>query len=228
MKHEHISGSSEVDEFIYLCFDHIRPADKRKFLNSFRHQSSQPDQMKHVFRELILGAYLCSAGLNARHDCAIDDKTPDWCIFDDECNLLGIVELMSFHVDRTTEDKIQANLRFGKAPAIWRDANKNNVCRLYQRIEGKVQKYSGLVNQLDIAYAIAVFSDFLAAIDVEDDLNSCLFGQESGLFGLYPKVSGVLHFEEHGGSYQFRYVRNPRAFRTLDFSDGWFGSHHCD
>jgi len=83
-----------------------------------------------------------------------------------------------------------------------------NDDRLYQRIREKALVYKTLAEKHCVAYVIAAFSNFLAAVRI-DELHSCLFHRETGLFGLYPTVSGVLFFEETSGRYHFKYMPNP-------------------
>jgi len=46
--------------------------------------------------------------------------------------------------------------------------------------------------------------------------------KESGLFELYPELSGVLYFQEFSGSYHFEYESNLNAVRKLNIPNGIF------
>jgi hypothetical protein len=78
------------------------------------------------------------------------------------------------------------------------------------------------VRDLGVPYIVAVFGEFRAAIDFEEEVCPCLFDEEFGLFRMYPDVSGVLYFEETSGRYLFRYAHNPNALRAFDLPSGVF------
>jgi hypothetical protein len=200
---------------IYHCFEHISEEDEQKFVRKFREQPDDSDQIMHTYRELVLGAYLCSSSFRASYDHKVHTKTPDWCILDEKSAVVGIVELMNFHIDKATENEIEEQLRARGLASVWRDKNKNNVDRLYHRIWHKAQTYKALIEELEVPYVVAVFGDFRVAVDW-DDLYPCLFDEDSGLLEMYPEVSGVLYFEEISGQFLFDYVDNPNALRATD------------
>jgi hypothetical protein len=175
----------------------------------------------HTFRELVLGAYLISGGFSARYEYSVGAQTPDWCIMNDQGTIIGVVELVNFHVDKATEDEIDRQWKDESIAAVWRDANKSNVERLYHCIWRKAQVYLRLVEKLTVPYVIAVFADLRAALDLEE-VRTCLFNDGSGIFEMYPEVSGLLYFEERGGQYQFRYIHNSLALHSMDLPNGTF------
>jgi len=203
MKYGQIAGNKHINALIYRCFEYIGEEDKQKFVKEFREQPDDSDQIMHTFRELVLGAYLGSSGFKVRHDYAIDTQTPDWCILDKKSVVMGIVELTNLHIDKATEDEIEAQLHARGVAWVWRDENKDNVDRLYHCIWHKAQVYGALVEELGVPYVVAVFGEFQAAIDFEEEVCPCLFDKEFGLFEMYPQVSGVLYFEESSGRYLF-------------------------
>lgn len=222
MKYGQIAGNSSINAMIYHCFECICEDDERKFVKKFREQPSDSDQIMHTFRELILGAYLSSRGFRARHDYVANDKTPDWSILDADGAITGIVELTNFHIDKTTENEIEGQMRArGIAATYWRDQNKDNVDRLYRVIWRKAEKYSSLAEELQTPYVVSVFGEFEAAVDFEE-VCLCLFDEKTGLFGMYPELSGVLYFEEGSGQYSFNYAGNPNALRTIELPVGIF------
>lgn len=222
MKYGQIAGNRRINALIYRCFEHIREEDERKFVKKFREQPHDSNEVMHTFRELVLGAYLCSRGFGARYQYVIDEHTPDWSILDEESELSGIVELTSFHIDKATENEIEEQLRARGVGWAWRDANKDNVDRLYHSLWYKAQVYQDLVRDLGVPYIVAVFGEFRAAIDFEEEVCPCLLDEEFGLFRMYPDVSGVLYFEETSGRYLFRYTHNPNALRVFNLLSGVF------
>lgn len=214
MKYGQIAGNSRINTFIYRCFEHIREEDERKFVRKFREQPQDSHEIMHTFRELVLGAFLCSRGLRAHYEHVVDSRTPDWSILDGRSKPGAIVELTSFHIDKATETEIEEQLRAEGLACVWRDADRDNVDRLYHSIWHKAQVYRALVQELGIPYIVAVFGEFRAAVD-EEEVRLCLLEDEFGLFEMYPEVSGVLYFEEKSGHYLFSYIHNPGALFGL-------------
>ena len=54
----------------------------------------------HTFRGLVLGTYFSSIGFTVKYDYGVDDKTPDWYILDDKLEVISIVELASFNIEK--------------------------------------------------------------------------------------------------------------------------------
>jgi hypothetical protein len=225
MKYGQIAGNRRINEFIYFCFQYISEEDKRKFVKKFRHQPKESVEIMHTFRELILGAYLCSLCKRAKYECIVSNRTPDWSIFDIDSNLCAIVELTNFHLDHVTEREVEEQSRCRGIANIWRDAHKNNRNRLYQAILNKAGQYKSLIQEMQLPYVIAVFGEFYATIDFEE-VCYCLNDKESGLFNMYPELSGVLYLEERHGSYFFNYENNPSALRRFDLPNT--DSFHLD
>jgi len=219
MKYGQIAGSKRVNAAIYLCFNLLKEQDQRRFVRKFHEQPHNSAQVMHTFRELILGAYLCSFNVQVTYELKVEGKAPDWGILDCTEKLSGIVELVNFHIDQQTEKEIEEQLNNGGiSRAYWRDGNKDNVQRLYSSMRRKIVEYSNLVKKLKVPYVIAVFPDFFSSIDFEEVLQ-CV-ESESGLFMQYQELSGVLFFEEHAGVYYFRYASNPNAVLKITLADG--------
>jgi len=217
MKYGQIAGNKSINDTIYRCFGCVCGEDERRFVSKFRQQPHNEAQILHTYRELVLGAYLASKGLKVRYGYKVDTKTPDWAILDDKSMLMGIIELVNFHTDRETENAIEVQLQ---SEGHWDGCLNDNHYRLYGAIQRKATIYKPLVEKRRIPYVIAVFGDFLAAI-TRDEIERCLFCEESGLFGVYPVISGLLYFE-HSGSYEFHYIWNPRCLHSISLPDGVF------
>ncbi len=219
MKYGQIAESKKINYAIYQCFEHLCCEDQQRFVKKFREQPHDSDQIMHTFRELILGAYLSSCGFKVRHEYSVESKTPDWCILDNRSAVIGIVDLVNFHIDAITESDIAKQIQTKGIIAVWRNQNKNNDERLYYCIWDKMQKYQALTEKLRAPYIIAIFPDFYSATDFEE-VCACLYHSEFGLFQMYQDVSGVLYFEENAGQYLFRYEQNPNALRKIDLPNG--------
>ena len=220
MKYGQIAESKKINYAIYRYFEHLCEEDQQRFVKKFREQPHDSDQIMHTFRELILGAYLSSRGFPVRHEYLVEGKTPDWCILDNRSAMVGIVELVNFHIDAVTESEIAKQIQAKSIIAVyWRDGNKNNVERLYYCIWDKMQKYQALIEKLRVPYIVGIFLDFKVVVDLEE-LRGCLYRNGTGLFQMYGYVSGVLYFEENAGQYLFRYEQNPDAQRKVELPSG--------
>lgn len=212
-----ISSNRSVNATIYRCFEYICKEDIPTFLRNFKDQPGDSEQVMHTFRELILGAYLCSQGFKARYEQSIDGKTPDWVIVENS-RFQAVLELTNFHMDRETENAIK---RKGEARQIWVGWMKPNNERLYQRLQEKADAYERIVVEKNIPYIIAVFGDFFAALGI-DEVREVVFKDYGGLFNDRISLTGVLFFHESSGRYDFEYIKNPEAQIGLELPNGSF------
>jgi hypothetical protein len=219
MKYGQIAGSKVINYAIYRCFDYLCEEDQQRFVKKFHEQPHGSEQRLHTFRELILGAYLSSRGFRVRNEYSVEGKTPDWCIVDKRLVVVGIAELVNFHIDAITESYIAKQLKAKGIAVYWQDENKNNVERLYYCIWDKMQKYKAITEKLNVPYIVGVFLDFKVVMDIEE-LHACLYPNDTGLFHMYRHVSGVLYFTKNMGQYSFRYEQNPYALIEFDMPDG--------
>jgi hypothetical protein len=176
----------------------------------------------HTLRELILGAFLSKNGFCVRSDFRTESTTPDWCILNDRGDPQCIVELVNFHADAQTSADIVRQI---EEKGIWCSFVRPNTERLYYAIWDKASKYKDVAAKNKLGYIVSVFGEFDANVE-EEELDECLLDKETGLFKLYPEVSGVLFFEESGGSYLFSYNANEYANRTMNIRGGWFYKNH--
>jgi hypothetical protein len=217
MKYGQIAEGSRVNAAIYRCFGYLEENEARKFVRRFRDQPHDRVQVMHTFRELILGTFLAVHGLRVHYDTKIESKTPDWCILDETASPYCIVELVNFNPSAETSQDVVRQIQ---AKGIWCNWVKPNTERLHGVISEKAARYGALADRHGLCYVVAVFGDFVACVEPEE-LDECLLTAETGLFELYPEVSGVVFFEESGGSYHFRYWPNPHASRAMDVPTGW-------
>lgn len=179
-KYGQIAPSQAINTLIYSCFEGLDKSTQLKFVKLFRQQPRDQDQIMHTLRELILGAYLHRAGFQVRYAQRLRGKTPDWLLVNEQAMPLAIVELVNIHIDRQTETAIQIQSQTRPAVVVyWRDGNVDNIERLRYRLQEKAQVYQDLVTELDLAYIIAVFGEFKAALDMED-IVACLNGERTG------------------------------------------------
>lgn len=213
MKYGMLAENEHVDALIHRCFEYINEEDVRKFTKKFRDQPHDSDEIMNTIRELLLGAYLCSQGFNARYECAIEGQTPDWSVFDQGpgSTPVAIVELTNFHIDKATQIDIEKQKNAKRIAVYWRDGNKDNSIRLYDSISEKALKYKNLAVERKIPLIVAIFSDIHTIVDLEE-LHPILFTEDQGVFITYPWVSGILFFEQTEGElYSFSYISNPKS-----------------
>jgi hypothetical protein len=175
----------------------------------------------HIFRELILGAYLGYNNLKIRYEFNINGQTPDWSVVTNNSKSDCIIELLNFHIDKATEKQIKVHKEKSQMVFFWRDQNKDNLDRLHQYILLKIQKYRKLASELKIPYIISLFIDFIITVDI-DEVKECIFEKGINLFKNYPEVSGLLCFRESNGKYIFKYLQNQYALNKVEIADGIF------
>jgi hypothetical protein len=211
--------NQNIDSKIKECFEYLSRDDVCKFSKKFNEQPHGGEQVMHTFKELILGAFLASNGLSARYDYRINGKTPDWCILGHKLSILGIIELINFHIDKATENSMDCKLAKNM---IWCDWVKPNNDRLFQKITEKADRYDEIINRRKLPYVVSITGNIKACLEIEE-IHECLFMDHGGLFNLRTGLSGVLFFEEsYGGRYTFKYIRNPNASVEIDLPSGDF------
>lgn len=217
LKYGIIAKNGKVNNAIYRCFKIICEDDERKFMKNFREHDDT--QIMHTFRELLLGAFLKSNGLNVTYDYRIEDKKPDWCILNVSSDIIGIVELINFHIDKITENAIIKKHKTGEPFCAWIPTNNK---RLYSSLQEKADKYKHIAQKKKIPYVVALFCTNSACLDA-DEINECLFKDYNG--GIYKHCdffSGLLYFEESAGEYNFHYIQNPNAKYAIELPSGKF------
>src|SRR5262249_52785108 len=93
--------------------------------------------------------------------------------------------------------------------------------RLYDRIQDKCVVYKDTAESEGVPYVIGLYGDFDADVQLEE-VQECLYDQETGLFNSYPEVSGVLFFNDNFIIYLFVYLLNHRAKRPYNLPNGIF------
>jgi hypothetical protein len=219
MKYGQIAGSKAINETIDYCFQFLSETETLKFVRMFNELPHDQVQIMHTFRELILGAFLSQNHYKVMYEYEIDSKTPDWCILDDNFQPQCIIELLNFHPDAETSADMIRQLQ---DKGIWCNFVKPNTERLYHAIWEKATKYKSLSRKYNLSYVISIFGEFTAIID-KDEINECLFGQGTGLFKMYPEMTGLLYFEESSGNYLFSFVPNPDTIKSINIPSGCLG-----
>jgi hypothetical protein len=216
MKYGRIVGSDSVNAAIYRCFEFLSDADVRSYVKKFREQPHDGDQVKHTFRELLLGAYIASHGHTVASESKIDGKTPDWSILEN-IELKCIIEVVNFHNSKASKD---AAMHVDISGQHWTFVYQpDHTDRLYATLHDKFIKYKDIVDRHGIAYIPALFVDFDANVN-STQLHTCLFDAATGLFAAQRHVSGVHVFMDTVLAYRFDYIPNPDAARPFSLPNG--------
>lgn len=217
--HDRIAGNSSINSGILSCFRFITPDDEQKFRRKFREHYRDRAQVLHTYRELVVGGYLGSHGFSVKYEPVVEGQTPDWAILDENLNTYrGIVEVINFHADRSTETFIDKEIESRGAATTFLPDNDN---RLYDRLQQKTACYKPLIEKQRIPYIIALFGEFYADVELEE-VTRCTSECEDALFNRYPMLTGVLFFVEKSGVYSFSYLANGNASYRLHVSNGVF------
>jgi hypothetical protein len=200
-----LAGNDAINTRIYECFRVIEQRDVRKFVRKL--QSEKDNQRFHTFRELIFGAQLAAHGLRPRYEQSLAGLTPDWAVYDEHGVLTEIVDVVTLHPRYDIDRDIASTIGTG---AIWSGWITTAPDRLYVKLQDKFGAYSKYAEGERVAFVVALFSEFMAPLDAEE-IEHVLTTLHGGLFGDYPKVSGLVHFEQSNGAYRFVGFANASA-----------------
>lgn len=211
--------NKSINDWINYCLSIINSDDKPQFKKEFKSYSGSDFQSLHVFRELILGAYLISNGIAVRYNYKIFNKKPDWSIINENSSTCkGIIELVNLDIDQKTNDYIEKQRIKNEIAVYWTGINKK---RLYERLQSKATIYKDLLKNFAGPYVISVFVDFRLHFDMEE-VNHLLNNNSNGLFQMYNTLSGVLYFCDSNGKYFFNYFENHIANNKIHLPSGEF------
>jgi hypothetical protein len=221
MDYGEIAGNSSIDAMIYKSFEALEERDRRRFVKKFREQRKDEHQVMHTFRELLLGAFLGSHDFLPEYEPTIDGKTPDWRFVRE--GQVTIVDVVNLHPNKQTDDEQQRALAKSSSWTGWLPSESP---RIHSSLSGKAECYSQLLERLQCPYVVGMYPWFFAAISIAEVVE-CV-NQPDGVFPQYPRLSGILFFEERGriGStdnpmvYQFTYLANPAATIPIEIPSG--------
>lgn len=211
-----IAKNKSINGAIYRCFDLIDQSDADAFAKQFRDQPHDGNQVRHTFRELLLGTFLNSVGIPVRYSWPIDGKTPDWARIEPDSTVTALVELVNFHAPHHIERSIEERSAAGQ---VWVSRVPDHSERLISRFDEKAAAYRDIVVRRAIPYVIAVFAEFESILEIGDVENALTYGGNDW-FAANPAVSGVIQFEEHSGTYSFQFIPNPHAIKPLIVPNG--------
>ena len=202
-----IAGNKSINAKIYRCFELIHEKDAAVFVKLFRDLPHDGNQVLHTFRELLLGAFLNSVGVPVRYSQTIDGRTPDWARIAPEGTVTALVELVNFHAPHLIERSIEEHSAAGQ---VWVSRVPDHSERLISRLDDKSATYREIVTRREMPYVIGVFAGFESILELRD-VEAALQAAGADWFLANSHVSGIIHFEEHSGTYSFQYLANPHA-----------------
>jgi hypothetical protein len=211
-----ISGNDAINARIYTALEHIHPDDAPKLVAKFRDHTTDK-QSFHTFRELLVGSHLRANGLDARYECAVEGKTPDWTLLRDGVEPIELIDVTTIHQRYALDAEIGRALASGRIWSGWGGIPPEHV---HGKIDAKAGAYAALAAHMQIAYTVFVHGEFTSFLDA-GDIEEVVSG-EQGVFETRPYLSGVGFFSHANGIDTYSYFENPNAarpslaLRTLD------------
>jgi hypothetical protein len=195
---------------------YLSQQDQRKFCKEFSNRAGDNEQMQHMFRELLAGAFLARQGFTPRYTPVIRGQTPDWH-FKREAVGEFIAEFRNFQSPDKIRDEQKRALE-GDGVRTWCGWMPDNTDRLWKSMLSKAGKYKNLAIQTASPYVVIVHGLFTACL-LPGEVEACILSSD-GLFADYPDMSGVYHMYEKGNcisdlaaGYHFDFYANPNARR---------------
>jgi len=187
--------------------------DAEKLKTDIRNQKEEGKKL-HLGREAILGAYLRSKDIYVEYQRKISHKyspakTPDWSVFENEAPIL-IVDVVNHEPSQTIQDAIK-NQEGEKNKKVKPEYNKD---RLTSKINKKIKKYKGIIEQNDAPFIIAIFGypmTFLEEWEIEDVVSTSEDTQN---------LSGIILFGFVTNLYDFKYFKNENCKNKYNIPNG--------
>src|SRR5262249_5876642 len=154
MQHGELAGNRGNNAMIYQCFDVLEERDARIFAMKFRDQREDAHQVMHTFRELLAGAFVAGQGFRPQYEPNFDSQTPDWRFVRAEDGRPFIMDVVNFHLDKTTENEQEEVFSKG---SVWVGWLSPNTARLYASLQKKAAKYKRLVEEHQCPYVVGMY-----------------------------------------------------------------------
>jgi hypothetical protein len=133
--------------------------------------------------------------------------TPDWVLFNDHGDVSEILDVVTLHQRRATENAIAKTVASGR---LWTGWSTIPADHIYSKIHAKARSYAELAAQLAIPYTVALFSEFFASLTA-DEVRHVLHDLHGSVFAAVNTLSGLIFFREQSGRYEFSRFPNPSA-----------------
>jgi hypothetical protein len=178
------------------CMDraltYLSEQDQRKIRKGLENRAGDPEQVQHLFREVLAGVFLGRRGFTMQYEPKIKGQTPDWHFKSD-----GVGEFISEFRNLESAEKIsveQARALDESGPGLWSGILPENTDRLWSAMLKKASKYKKIANEMGLPYVMIVHGLFTSCLRSGEVEKSIL--PSNGLFAEYPELSGVYHMRE--------------------------------
>jgi hypothetical protein len=114
---------------------YLSEEDHRKFRREFKNRAGDEEQMQHMFRELLAGAFMARQGFTPRYTPVIMGQTPDWH-FKREGVGEFIAEFRNFQSPEKIRDEQKRALE-GDGVRTWCSWMPDNTDRLWKSMQSK-------------------------------------------------------------------------------------------
>jgi hypothetical protein len=171
---------------------YLSEQDQRKIRKGFESRAGQPEQIQHLFREVMAGAFLARQGFTLQYEPKINGQTPDW-----HFKRAGVGEFISEFRNFQSPEKImtnQARALDDSGPRVWSGTMPENSDRLWSAMLKKASKYKRIANDTGLPYVMMIHGLFTACLNA-GEVEKCILPSD-GLFAEYPELSGVYHMYE--------------------------------
>jgi len=171
---------------------YLSERDQRKIRKAFESRAGDPEQVQHLFREVMAGAFLARQGFTVQYEPKINSQTPDW-----HFKNVGVGEFISEFRNFQSPEQIrveQVRALDETGPHLWSGTLPENTDRLWSAMLTKASKYKKLANETGLPYVMIVHGLFTSCLD-PGEVEKCILPSD-GLFAEYPDLSGVYHMYE--------------------------------
>jgi hypothetical protein len=216
-----MSHANNLPPEVLNALTHLEARDAATFRKKFNQQAHVPRDRDHTCLELAAGVYIARLGYTPLYERQLGRQTPDWDVRDADGEPVFFADVYTFHMAEGVEKEQERQL---EEQGIFCGHLPPSEDRLYSILQGKTTKYKRLADEIGLPFVVFVFGCFEAFLQ-DLEVRHCLQG-EHGLFGLYPQLSGVYHFEsimtpDRGQVYDFHFFANHDAARPIELPNGF-------
>jgi hypothetical protein len=187
------SGDDEISPPACMerALTYLSVQDQHKFRKEFENRADDEEQVLHMFRELLAGAFMAREGFTPRYAPNIGGQTPDW-----HFKREGVGGFIADFRNFQSPDRISAEQKraLDSGSHVWSGRLPDNTMRLWHSMQEKAGKYKNLATQSNLPYVVIVHGLFLSAL-TQDEVEDCIL-PPGGLFTDHPDLSGVYNMYE--------------------------------
>lgn len=154
-------------KFLEECFSCLDEKTQAKIKGELK----DAEGSYQILNEIIVGGYLVNLGYQVEYDKPIQGKTPDWWVYDKEGKSILFLDVLTQMIllppgdPLSIEDIPDGHLTYGSPQMLQKAAPAR---KQYDEIIKKTNKYSNIIEAEKIPFLVAVVSDGLIDIPIED------------------------------------------------------------